>query len=30
MLRHAIISGLAEFYSRNLAAESKHGMLQKA
>lgn len=30
MLMHGIMSSLAEFYSRNLAAESKKGMLQKA
>jgi site-specific DNA recombinase len=30
MLMHAIMSGIAEFYSRNLATESKKGMLQKA
>lgn len=30
MLLHGIMSSIAEFYSRNLATESKKGMLQKA
>lgn len=30
MLLHGIMSSIAEFYSRNLAAESKKGMRQKA
>lgn len=30
MLMHGIMSSIAEFYSRNLAAESRKGMLQKA
>jgi site-specific DNA recombinase len=30
MLLHGIMSSIAEFYSRNLAAESRKGMLQKA
>lgn len=30
MLMHGIMSSIAEFYSRNLASESRKGMLQKA
>ncbi len=30
MLLHGIMSSIAEFYSRNLATESRKGMLQKA
>lgn len=30
MLLHRIMSSIAEFYSRNLATESRKGMLQKA